>query len=81
MTATYVESHIALDVRTIETATSRILAAVSVEGYGQDWGGGIIAEVGGGRSRLPIGFGGFQKTATEKAIRKAVDLAVPAVTL
>ena len=36
----------------------------------------MIAEVGGGRSRLPLAFGGFQKAATEKAVRKAIDLAV-----
>jgi len=54
VSAMYIESHIALDVRLIDTATSRILVALSVEGYGQDWGGGIIAEVGGGRSRLPL---------------------------
>ncbi|MFH1933469.1 MAG: CsgG/HfaB family protein [Pseudomonadota bacterium] len=79
--AMYIESHIALDVRLIDTATSRILVALSVEGYGQDWGGGIIAEVGGGRSRLPLAFGTFQKKATEKAIREVIDLAVAAVAL
>jgi len=81
VSAMYIESHIALDVRLIDTATSRILVALSVEGYGQDWGGGIIAEVGGGRSRLPLAFGTFQKTATEKAIREVIDLAVAAVAL
>jgi curli biogenesis system outer membrane secretion channel CsgG len=79
--ATYMESHIALDVRLIDTATSRILASLTVEGSGQDWGGGIMAELGGGRSRLPIAFGTFQNAATEKAIREAIDLAVAAITL
>lgn len=79
--ATYIESHIALDVRLIDTATSRILASLTVEGCGQDWGGGIMAELGGGRSRLPIAFGTFQNTATEKAIREAIDQAVAAITL
>lgn len=79
--ATYIESHIALDVRLIDTGTSGIIEAVSVEGHGQDWGGGLIAEVGGGRSRLPLAFGTFQKTATEKAIREAINLAVTAVAL
>jgi hypothetical protein len=32
-------------------------------------------------SRLPFVFGGFQQTATEKAIRKAVGLGVAALTL
>ena len=78
---TYIESHIALDVRLIDTATSCIVASLTVEGYGQDWGGGVIAEVGGGRSRLPLAFGAFQKTATEKAIRQAINLAVAAIAL
>ena len=79
--ATYRESHIALDLRLIDTATSRILASVSVESRGRDWGGLIVAEVGGGYTRLPLAFGGFQKAATEKAVRKAVDLGVSALTL
>ena len=77
----YTESHIAIDVRLIDTATSRVLASLTVEGYGKDWGGGVIAEVGGGSSRLPLAFGGFRKTATEKAIRQVVDLAVAAIAL
>jgi curli biogenesis system outer membrane secretion channel CsgG len=74
--AYYTESHVAIDLRAVDAATSRLLFTVSVEAKGQDWGGGVLAEVGGGRSRLPIGFGGFQKRATEEAIRKAIDLGV-----
>jgi curli biogenesis system outer membrane secretion channel CsgG len=74
--ATYLESHIAIDVRVVDAATSRVLFTTSVEARGYDWGGGVVAEVGGGRSRLPLAFGGFQKTATEAAVRKAIDLAV-----
>jgi len=74
--ATYMESSISIDVRAVEAATSRVLFTTSIEAKGVDWGGGIIAEIGGGHSRLPLGFGGFQKTATEKAVRKATDLAV-----
>ncbi len=79
--ATYTESHVAIDVRVIDLATSRIVASVSVEGSGRDWGAFIAGEVGGGMSRLPLAFGGFQKAATEKAVRKVVGLAVAAVTL
>ena len=74
--ATYLESHIAIDVRLVDAATSRVLYTTSVEARGYNWGGSVIAEVGGGRSRLPLAFGGFQKTATEAAVRKAIDLAV-----
>jgi curli biogenesis system outer membrane secretion channel CsgG len=79
--ATFTESHVAIDVRVMDLTTSRIVASVSVEGSGQDWGGFVAAEVGGGMSRLPLAFGGFQKAATEKAVRKVIDLAVAAVTL
>ena len=41
----------------------------------------MAAEVGGGKSRLPLVLGSFKKAATEKALRKAVDLSVAAVTL
>ncbi len=74
--ATYTESHIAIDVRVVDANTSRVLFTTSIEARGYDMGGGLIASVGGGRSRLPLGFGGFQKTATEEAVRKAIDLAV-----
>lgn len=74
--ATYQESYIAIDVRVVDAATSRVLFTTSIDAKGYDMGGGLMATVGGGRSRLPLGFGGFQKTATEEAVRKAIDLAV-----
>jgi len=74
--ATYKESYIAIDVRVIDAATSRVLFTTSIDAKGYDMGGGLIAGVGGGRSRLPLAFGGFQKTATEQAVRKAINLAV-----
>jgi curli biogenesis system outer membrane secretion channel CsgG len=78
--AAFTESHVAIDVRLVDTATSRVIAAVSVEGSGQDWGGGVIAEVGGGMSRLPLVFGGFRHTATDRAVRKTIDMSVAAIT-
>jgi curli biogenesis system outer membrane secretion channel CsgG len=74
--ATYTESHVAIDVRVVDAATSRVLFTTTIDAKGYDMGGGLIAEVGGGRSRLPLAFGGFQKTATEEAVRKAINLAV-----
>jgi curli biogenesis system outer membrane secretion channel CsgG len=74
--ATYKESSIGIDIRAVDAATSRVIFTTSIEAKGVDWGGGVIAEIGGGHSRLPLGFGTFQKAATEKAVRKAIDLAV-----
>jgi curli biogenesis system outer membrane secretion channel CsgG len=74
--ATYRESFISIDVRAVDAASSRVLFTTSIDARGIDWGGGVIAEIGGGHSRLPLAFGGFQKTSTEKAVRKAIDLAI-----
>lgn len=74
--ATYTESHVSIDVRAVDAATSRVLFTTTIDARGYNMGGGLIAEVGGGRSRLPLAFGGFQKTATEEAVRKAIALAV-----
>ena len=74
--ATYKESSITIDVRVVDAATSRVLFTTTIDAKGYDMGGGLIAEVGGGHSRLPLAFGGFQKTAAEAAVRKAISLAV-----
>lgn len=74
--ATYKESYLAIDLRLLDAASSRVLFSTSIDAKGRDWGGGLIAGVGGGRSHLPLAFGGFQKTATAAAVRKAIDLAV-----
>jgi curli biogenesis system outer membrane secretion channel CsgG len=74
--AAYQESYISIDVRAVDATSSRVLFTTSIDAKGIDWGGGVIAEVGGGRSRLPLAFGGFQKSATEKAVRQAINLAV-----
>jgi curli biogenesis system outer membrane secretion channel CsgG len=74
--ATYKESFLSIEVRLVDAATSRVLFTTTIDAKGIDWGGGVIAEVGGGRSRLPLAFGGFQNTATEKAVRQAIDVAV-----
>lgn len=74
--AAYKESYVAIDVRAVDAATSRVLFTASIDAKGYDWGGGVITEIGGGRSRLPLAFGGFQKVAAEQAVRRAIDLAV-----
>jgi curli biogenesis system outer membrane secretion channel CsgG len=66
-------AHVALDIRVIDAKTSRILAATSVEGKAQDIGGLGGLYVGG---PLAVGFGAFQKTPMEKAIRLCLKTAV-----
>ncbi len=65
-------SHVALDLRLIDTRTSRIVAATSVQGSATDIAG-VGALAGGG---LSGDLSGFSKTPMEKAIRLAIQDAV-----
>ncbi len=65
-------SHIAIDIRVIDTRTSRLVAATSVEGSATDIGG--LAGLGGGR--LGGGLGGWRNQPIEKALRIAIGKAV-----
>ena len=66
------KSHVAIDIRIIDTKTSRILAATSVAGEARDASlGGIL-----GSSHIGLGLGGYKNTPTEKAIRIAIKEAV-----
>jgi curli biogenesis system outer membrane secretion channel CsgG len=74
------KAHMAIDVRVIDTRTSRVVSATSVEGSATDvnLGGALGGAVGGGA--LAGALGGWSKTPTEKALRiciqKAVDFVV-----
>ncbi|MBW2305806.1 MAG: SH3 domain-containing protein [Deltaproteobacteria bacterium] len=74
------KAHMAIDVRVIDTRTSRIVAATSVEGEATDvnLGAALGGAIGGGA--LGGALGGWSKTPTEKALRicikKAVDFIV-----
>jgi curli biogenesis system outer membrane secretion channel CsgG len=66
------KSHIAIDMRLIDTRTSRIVAAVSVEGEATNYNLGGLA-VG---SNVGGSLGGYSKTPMEKAVRIALGEAV-----
>jgi len=76
----YKKAHMAIDVRVIDTRTSRIVAATSVEGSAADISGlgALGGAVGGGA--LGGALSGWSKTPTEKALRicikKSVDFIV-----
>ena len=66
----------AIDMRVIDTKTSRIVAATSVEGKATDFAlGGALAGAGGGGA-LGGALGGWSKTPTEKALRICLQEAV-----
>ena len=70
------KAHMAIDVRVIDTKTSRIVAATSVEGEATDFAlGGALAGAGGGGA-LGGALGGWSKTPTEKALRVCIAEAV-----
>jgi len=72
----YKKSHMAIDVRVIDTKTSRIVAVTSVEGSATDIGGlgALGGAVGGGA--LGGALGGWSKTPTEKALRICIKNSV-----
>lgn len=70
------KSHMAIDLRIIDTRTSRILAATSVEGSATDVNmGGLMGGFGSGGA-LAGGLGGWKNTPTEKALRICIQKAV-----
>jgi curli biogenesis system outer membrane secretion channel CsgG len=74
------KAHMAIDVRVIDTKTSRVVAATSVEGEATDFAlGGALAGAGGGGA-LGGALGGWSKTPTEKALRVCIQEAVKFIT-
>jgi curli biogenesis system outer membrane secretion channel CsgG len=70
------KAHMAIDLRVIDTKTSRVVAATSVEGEATDFAlGGALAGAGGGGA-LGGALGGWSKTPTEKALRVCIQEAV-----
>jgi curli biogenesis system outer membrane secretion channel CsgG len=67
------QGHVAIDIRIIDTKTSQIVAATSVEGKSTSFG--AMGSTWVGRS-LPISLGGFSNTPIEKAIRVCIQKAV-----
>jgi len=67
------KAHVAIDIRIIDTKTSQIVAAASVEGDAKSFALGGATRIGG---VLPVGLGGFSKTPTEQAIRVCIQKAV-----
>jgi curli biogenesis system outer membrane secretion channel CsgG len=67
------ESHLAIDMRLVDTKTSRVVAAATVEGRAQDFDmGGVL---GGAGSSVGLGgaLGGWSRTPMEKALRIALN--------
>jgi curli biogenesis system outer membrane secretion channel CsgG len=65
-------SHVAIDLRIVDTRTSRVVAATSVQGKATDIAGlGAIS----GPS-LGVGLSGYARTPMEKAVRIAINEAV-----
>ena len=72
----YTDAIVGADIRVIDTRTSRILLSASIKADAKDFGGGIIGVVGGGKTTVPLGFGGFQHTGIKLAIRALINKAV-----
>jgi len=72
--AGFKKAYLAIDVRVIDTKTSRILAATTVEGSATDIGG--LVGLGSASVGLGAGLGGWSKTPLEKALRVCIQEAV-----
>jgi curli biogenesis system outer membrane secretion channel CsgG len=70
------KAHMAIDMRIIDTRTSRVLAATTVEGEATDVNlGGLLGGFG-GAGALAGGLSGWKNTPTEKALRVCIKEAV-----
>lgn len=72
-------SYVAMDLRVIDVATSRIVATMAVEGDATKFGAavsGYLRSNGGSSIRLPVLLSGFSNTPVEKAISEMIDAAV-----
>lgn len=69
-------AHVAIDLRIVDSKTSRIVATTTVVGKSTDVAGGVGTVIGGGKTRMPIGLAGFKNTPMEQAIRVCIDQAV-----
>ena len=76
ITGGFKKAHMAIDLRVIDTRTSRILVATSVEGSSTDvkLGGALGGYWGGGA--LGGALGGWKNTPKEKALRQVINKAV-----
>jgi len=70
--AGFKKAYLAIDVRVIDTKTSRILAATTVEGSATD----IAGAIGGFGGPIGAGLGGWSKTPLEKALRVCIQESV-----
>ncbi len=70
------EAHLAIDLRLVDTRTSRVLAATTAEGSATDINmGGLLGGWGSGVG-MAAGLGGYSKTPMEKAVRVCLSKAV-----
>jgi len=70
------QAHLAIDLRVVDSRTSRIVAATTVTGRATDIGGALGGVIGGGSSRLGLGLSGYRNTPMEKAVRVCLSKAV-----
>lgn len=78
------KAHMAIDIRVIDTKTSRVLLAASVEGSSSnvDIGGalsGLLGSRGSSATALAGGLSSWKNTPTEKALRDCIDKAVAVI--
>jgi curli biogenesis system outer membrane secretion channel CsgG len=76
ITGGFREAHLAIDLRLVDTRTSRIVAATSVEGTATDVNLGVLGGGYGSSVGMAGSLGGWSKTPMEKALRICLNKAV-----
>jgi curli biogenesis system outer membrane secretion channel CsgG len=76
ITGGFREAHLAIDLRLVDSRTSRIVAATSVEGTATDVNLGGLLGGSGSSVALAGSLGGWSKTPMEKALRVCLNKAV-----
>jgi curli biogenesis system outer membrane secretion channel CsgG len=68
-------SHLAIDLRAVDTSTGRVVFATRVEGKATDYSARVGTRIGGGSTEMPVALGAYKNTPMEKAIRVCIDSA------
>ncbi len=76
ITGAFKKAHMAIDLRIIDSRTSRVVAAASVEGSSGSVDLGVVSRYFGDSGALVGALGGWKNTPTEKALRVVIAEAV-----
>ncbi len=66
------DAHMAIDIRVVDIATGRLVAAKRIAGSAMSSQAAIGTKIGGGKTEMPISLGAYKNTSMELAIRDCI---------